>query len=80
MITTLILNRMNILSLNPEDNKKMMIERDSFSSFHQHSTKDNQIRQGMSPGEISDVVSDHLMAVVKEQFENAKKQFQVKAK
>ena len=42
------------------------------------SSNDYQIKPGMSPKEISDVVSDHLINVVRQQFESAKKEFRAK--
>ncbi len=66
------------MSFNPEFNQNTFSEKDVLSAFRQESKKHTEIRQGMSPREISDVVSEHLMSVVKQQFETAKKEYQAK--
>lgn len=45
------------------------------SVFRKQHRKPLEIEQGMSSGEISDVVSDNIMASVKEQFKKAKRDF-----
>ena len=71
---------MNKIFFNPEENQNCDIERDVLSAFKQHQEKPNQIQQGMTPIEIADVVSDHLMGVIKEQFATAKQAYQAKLK
>jgi len=69
---------MNFVSLNPEENKKYLIERDILSVFKTNKEKNNQIHQNMSPCEIAEVVSDHLISMVRKQFETTKKEFRSK--
>jgi len=66
---------MNKISLNPVENQDYLMERDILSAFKQQPDKNNRIQQGMSPVEIADIVSDHLIGVVKQQFEAAKKEY-----
>ena len=68
---------MNTLSFNQEFNQSHFRDQDILSAFR----KDNQahvkeIHHGMTAKEISEVVSDRLIAVVKEQFDAAKREFQ----
>lgn len=53
-------------------------EKISIQVFNQNKEKSVNIRFGMTPKEISDVVSEKLIAVVREQFEVTKKQFAAK--
>lgn len=76
MTTTLTQNKMNFISLNSEENKNYLMEKDILSAFNQVAVKPTQINQGMSPKQISEVVSDHLMSVVKKQFDTAKLNYQ----
>lgn len=76
MTTTLTQNKMNFISLNSEENKNYLMEKDILSAFDQVAVKPTQINQGMSPKQISEVVSDHLMSVVKKQFDTAKLNYQ----
>lgn len=59
---------MNILTFNTGCTCKTNINKDVLSAFRQHSTKEMTIQSGMTVNEISDVVSDKIMGVVKEQF------------
>ena len=52
------------------------MEKDILSAFNQVAVKSTQRNQGMSPKQISEVVSDHLMSVVKKQFDTAKLNYQ----
>lgn len=69
---------MNKISLNPIENQEYLMERDILSAFRQQPVKNNQIQQGMSPVEIADIVSDHLIDVVKLQFETSKQEYLTK--
>jgi hypothetical protein len=51
-------------------------DRDVLSVFRKESEKSTEIRQGMTPGEIAEIVSDRIMTLVKGQFKEAKKQYQ----
>jgi hypothetical protein len=69
-------NAMNTLSFNQEFNQRHTREQDILSAFRKGDrAQATEIKQGMTPEEISEVVSDRLIAVVKEQFDAAKKQF-----
>ena len=69
---------MNILSLNSGCVCKSNGNRDMLSGFKQHSDKGMSIRSGMTVNEISDVVSDKIINVVKEQFKRKEQKYQVK--
>lgn len=71
---------MNLITFHADENQSFNSERNILSAFKQHSDKPKEIKQGMSPDEIADIVSDRLIEVVRHQFEEAKKQFQAKAK
>jgi hypothetical protein len=70
---------MNFISLNSEENKNYLMEKDILSAFNQVAVNPTNINQGMSPKQIAEVVSDHLMAVVKKQFDTAKQNYQAKS-
>jgi len=56
------------MSLNPDENQAFMADSDVLSVFKKkENTK--EIQQGMSPKAIAEIVSDHLMAVIRKQFE-----------
>lgn len=59
---------MNILTFNTGCACNSNINKDVLSAFRQHSAKGVTIQSGMTVNEISDVVSDKIMGVVKEQF------------
>jgi hypothetical protein len=66
---------MESTSLSPKKNQDFSEEKTQLDISNDTSQNDYQIKQGMSPNEIADVVSDHLIGVVKQQFETAKRQF-----
>jgi hypothetical protein len=66
---------MNKSFFNPEEPQCMTIEKDLLSVFKQEHEKPNQIHQGMTPSEISDFVSDHMIIVIRNQFEVAKQEY-----
>jgi len=71
---------MNFVSLDPQENTSLLNQKGGFYFNHLKTKKEehNEIRPGMSPKEIAEVVSDHLIAVVKEQFNKAKNEFKAK--
>jgi len=71
---------MTTFSFNPDCPPINLKERDILSTFKNRSEKPEQIVQGMSPKEISEVVSNKVIAVVREQFENTKNLFQEREK
>ncbi|OYU97386.1 MAG: hypothetical protein CFE21_03590 [Bacteroidetes bacterium B1(2017)] len=54
--------------------------KDVLSVFKETPEKDLTIRQGMSVKEISDVVTERIMALILEQFEATKIQFESEEK
>lgn len=71
---------MNILTFDTDFEGNNQSNKDVLSAFKQNPEKAVSIQQGMSVKEISDVVSDKIIAVVKEQFQATKEQFQAKQK
>jgi hypothetical protein len=69
---------MNTLSFNQKMNQSNLRDRDVLSAFRKTPERRSEIERGMSPQEIAEIVSDRLMAIVKDQFEAAKKQFDEK--
>jgi hypothetical protein len=69
---------MNRSFFNPEESQCMTLEKDLLSVFKRGEEKPNQIHQGMTPSEISDFVSDHMIVVIKNQFESAKQEYLTK--
>jgi hypothetical protein len=61
--------------INLEESPCFTVERDVLSVFKQNQEKPDQIHQGMTPIEIADFVSDHLIGVIKQQFDIAKQEF-----
>lgn len=66
---------MTTFSFNPDCLPITSKDRDVLSTFKNRSEKPGQIVQGMSPEEISEVVSDKVIEVVREQFQNTKNIF-----
>lgn len=66
---------MNIFSVN-ERSQGVFSERDVLSVFTQSANPSQEIRHGMAPNEIAEIVSDRLIEVIKKQFEESKKEFQ----
>jgi hypothetical protein len=61
-----------IRSLNPKENKpKLKLESSLQTALQQR----GKIKEEMSPAEISEIVSDRVITVVREQFETARKIF-----
>ncbi len=69
---------MNLLSFNNDLSNSLEINEDVLSVFKQNSDKKNTIQQGMTVREISDIVSEKIINVVKEQFENTKVDYKLK--
>jgi hypothetical protein len=69
---------MNLLSFNNELTSTLEANKDVLSAFKPHSDKKFTIQQGMTIREISDVVSEKIINVVKEQFEMIKEDFNMK--
>lgn len=71
---------MDTFSFNPESTNSSNPNHDVLSGFKSANTKNTSIQPGMSVKEISDVVAEKLMAVILEQFEATKVQFEAKEK
>lgn len=71
---------MDILSFNRDFSDNSFSNKDVLSAFKQATAKNLTIQRGMSVTEISDVVSEKIITVIKHQFEETKIQFENKAK
>ena len=71
---------MNNLTFNNNFASNASIDEDVLSVFKQNPERTMNIQQGMSAKEISDVVSEKIIAVVKKQFETTKVEFESKEK
>ena len=69
---------MTFISLSPEENQNNLFEQDVLSVFQQPDNK-KEIRQGMSPHEIAEITSDHLIMIIRSQFEAVKVRFQAQS-
>ncbi|HZV67906.1 MAG TPA: hypothetical protein VFG10_00090 [Saprospiraceae bacterium] len=69
---------MSNLSFNTELPNDSHLDRDSLSIFKQSAGRELTIQPGMSVKEISDIVSEKVIAIVKEQFEATKNQYEAK--
>ncbi len=67
---------MDFISLNSRENKSFPINNGLLSTLDNQSKNNMQIVQGMSPKEIADIISDHLIDMVKKQFQVAKEKYQ----
>ena len=71
---------MERLSFNTNYSNNSYSNNDVLSVFKESSEKKLSIHQGMSVKEISEIVSEKIITVVKEQFETTKTQFETKEK
>lgn len=71
---------METLSFNTNYANNSYSNKDVLSGFKDESEKNLSIHQGMSVKEISEIVSEKIIAVVKEQFEATKTQYETKVK
>lgn len=69
---------MQFVSLNPEENKVNSINKFASPNLGNVGSQKSKIQQGMSTQEIADIVSDHLIDVIRKQFEIAEKEFDSK--
>lgn len=53
---------------------------DPFKPVRQSGEKCKEIRAGMSPDEIADIVSDRIMEVIQKQFKETEQRFREKPK
>ena len=60
---------MNLTSLSPEETQTLLVESDVLAVFRKHKDKRQEIQQGMSPQMIAEIISDHLIEIVKEGLE-----------
>ncbi len=67
----------SIMMYNPFE-KNSNLNKDVLSIFKEKSDKNLHIRAGMSMDEISEVVSEKIMNLIKEQFEATKAQLEEK--
>lgn len=71
---------MKTLSFNINHLNNSYSNKDVLSVFKETSEKNLSIHQGMTVKEISEIVSEKLIKVVKEQFEETKSQYNIKKK
>jgi len=71
---------METLSFNTNYANNSYCNKDVLSAFKETSEKNLNIHQGMSVKEISEIVSEKIIIVVKKQFEATKTQFETKEK
>lgn len=71
---------MDTLSFNTNLTGNSYSANDVLSVFKQTTEKNLNIHQGMSVKEISDVVAQKIITVIKEQFEATKNQIEMKEK
>lgn len=64
---------MEILKFNTSFSNESFSNKDVLSVFKNTSEKNTIIKRGMSIKEISDLVSEKIITIVKEQFEETKK-------
>jgi len=62
---------MTILLLNPDENQ-LRLDADILSVFRKVQDTKKEIQQGMTPSAIAEIVSDHLIKIVKDDFEKHK--------
>ncbi len=67
---------MTLLSLNPGCANINYRSKDVLSAFKQTTEKKITIQQGMSANEISEIVSEKIIGVVKERFKDTKSRFE----
>ena len=78
MTTILKFKNMETLSFNSSYANNSYSNKDVLSVFKESSEKNLNIHQGMSVKEISEIVSEKIIKVVKEQFETTKTEFETK--
>lgn len=71
---------MNTLPLFDQEFNQGFREEDPLSVFRKEPEQVTDIREGMTAKEIAEFVSDRLIAIIKEQFDAAGKQFEEKGK
>lgn len=71
---------METLSFNTNYANNTFSTKDVLSAFKETSEKNLSIHQGMSVKEISEIVSEKIITVVKEQFEATKVKYETKVK
>ena len=71
---------MDTISFNLEFSNSCLSNRDVLSAFNQNPEKRLTIQQGMSVKEISDVVSDKIILIIKDQFQATKEEYLTKGK
>jgi len=71
---------METLSFNTNFANNSYSNKDVLSAFKETTEKKLNIHQGMSVSEISEIVSEKIITVVKEQFEATRTQFEIKEK
>lgn len=61
---------MNLISFNPEETQVYADDSEILSFFKKAKEKKNDIQQGMSPKVIADIISDHLISIVRKDLQS----------
>jgi hypothetical protein len=60
---------MNLISFNPEETQVSAEDSEILSFFKKTKEKKNDIQQGMSPKAIAEIISDHLISIVRKDLQ-----------
>ncbi len=71
---------MNFISFNTDLIIGTYANKDVLSAFKQNVNRTSTIHQGMTINEISEVVSEKVISVIKEQFQATRIEFEAKSK
>ncbi len=71
---------MTTLTFNTDFSIDTFANKDVLSVFKQKTEKHISIQQGMSVNEISDIVSDKIISIIREQFKDTEEKFVKKNK
>lgn len=71
---------MKTLAFTENFDQELYSSRNIAFAFQRNANKLKKINHGMSPQEISEIVSDNVIAAVKEQFKKTEKDFKAKEK
>lgn len=71
---------MSTLTFNTSHINSSFANQDVLSVFKESTEKKINIHQGMSVNEISEIVSENIISVIKEQFEITKSNFDISTK
>jgi hypothetical protein len=67
---------MNTFPFYPEDEREILTADDILSVFQTEEVKKSTITEDMTPKEIAEIISEELMKIVRQQFEEAGRKFE----